>query len=282
MSTRITALMPVRAYHRAYLERAIGCVLGQTSPRWRLLVIDDGATGDEFREVMAVALADDRIGLVRSERPGIAGAINTGIRQASTEFVAVLLGDDLWSSDAVEVLTSYIERFPDVDFFHSSRRFIDENDQPISSIHEARDGFKMAEFARSPPVKHLLCYRRTKALAIGGVDESLPPHGADDWDFPWSMAEAGARFKAAPECVYMFRDHRDHYRLTTHVPRSVQVRAIRQILRKHGVGWLRTERKVAVAKRSYLRQSLFRSRLDRWLKKKLGYDARRGWREPYS
>ena len=105
--------------------------------------------------------------------------------------------------------------------------------------------------------------------------------GVDDYDFPWSLAEAGARFMAVPECLYLVRDHRDGFRLTTHVPRSVQVRALRRIMRKHGVGRARVDLIVVEAKRGYLRQCLYRSRLDRWLKERLGHDPQRGWRESY-
>jgi len=39
------------------------------------------------------------------------------------------------------------------------------------------------------------------------------------------------------------------------------------------------KKKIASGKASYLRQCLYRSPFDRWLKEMLGYDPRRGWRE---
>ena len=39
----LTALMPLRAYHPPFLGRAIDSLRTQTSSRWRLLIIDDGA-----------------------------------------------------------------------------------------------------------------------------------------------------------------------------------------------------------------------------------------------
>lgn len=275
---RVTVLLPVRDHHPAYLERALHSVVRQTSPRWELLVIDDGA---QWGDGLAGLLDDDRVRLVSSERRGFAGALNTGLRQAGTDFVSVLFADDLWSLDAIEVLTSYIERFPAADVFHASRRFIDEHDRPISAVQRARERFTVADFPHGSPVKHLMCWRRERALAIGGLDESLHPIGVDDYDFPWSLADAGARFTAIPECLYLFRDHRDSFRLTTHVPRTVHVRALRRILRKHGVGRAAAERHVARAKRDHLRQCLYRSSLDRWLKERIGDDPRRGWRETY-
>jgi glycosyltransferase involved in cell wall biosynthesis len=275
---RLTALMPVKEYHRPYLERAVGSILGQTSPGWRLLVIAEADGVDELVEVLADALADERVGVIVNEGSRLAGALNTGMRHATTEFTGISLADDMWAPEAVEVLTSYIGRFPEVDFFHSSRAVIDELDRRVV-FQPVNASFSLQDFERGSPVKHLLCWRRETALAIGGLDETLDSVGPDDYDFPWSMSEAGARFMAVPECLYLYRDHRDSFRLTTHLPRSTHRRALRRMLRKHGVGRLATERTVRRASNGYLRQCLYRSRLDRWLKERLGHNARDGWRD---
>ena len=78
--------------------------------------------------------------------------------------------------------------------------------------------------------------------------------GSDDCDFPWTMAEHGARFRAMPECLYVYRDHREAYRLTTHQTRRTHIRGIRQVLRKHGVGRVRATLEVRARKRTHLRQ----------------------------
>jgi glycosyltransferase involved in cell wall biosynthesis len=274
----LTVLLPVRHYQPEYLRRAAASILAQTSPRWRLLVVDDGADR-EMGAVLAPLLADPRARLVASEGRGLAAALNTGMREADTEYVAILLGDDLWSPDAVGVLARSIEENPEVDVFHSSRRFIDGDDAPISGIYPAREAVRLADFVHGSPVKHLLCWRRRLALELGGLDERLAV-GPDDYDLPWTLCEHGARFMAVPECLYFLRDHRDSYRITTHLPLSVHLRHLRRMMRKHGVGRLARERALLVARHDYLHQCLFRNRLHRRLRERTGYDARRGWREP--
>lgn len=277
---RVTALLPVKRYDPVFLERAVGSILDQTSPAWRLLIIVDGA-GRGLRRVLAPALSDARVAVVRNEGRKLSGALNTGMRQAATDFTAIVLGDDMWAPEAVKVLASCIERFPDVDFFHSSRRCIDRDDRAISNVYRAHEHFELERFVQGSPVKHLLCWRREQALAMGGLDETLNCVGPDDYDFPWSMAEAGARFMAIRECLYLYRDHRDSFRLTTHVPLNVHVRELRHILRKHGVDEDLIEDRLAAARDTYLRQCLYRSRGDRWLKTLLRSDPHRGWRETY-
>jgi glycosyltransferase involved in cell wall biosynthesis len=277
---RITVLLPLRHYHPGFLAQALESAFTQTLPHWRLLVVYDGDEA-ELQKTLGAALTDKRVRLVRNDGRRLAGAINTGMRQATTDFVAILLGDDMWAPNAVEVLTTYIERHPDVDFFHSGRRAVDGEGRPISGELPPRDSFTLDEFVEASPVKHLLCWRREKGLAIGGLDETIQNVGPDDYDFPWSMAERGARFMAVPEILYVYRDHRESFRLTTHLPLSTHTRELRRILRKHGVGWLRAERRIARAKRGYLRQCLYRTPLDRWLKQRLGHEPDRGWRQRY-
>lgn len=278
---RLTALMPLRNYHRAYLEGSLRSLAQQTNPDWRLVIVVEPRDQAHFRQVLREALADTRVALIPNEGRKLSGAVNTGMRHATTDFVALLLGDDLWAPETVQVLSDAMAQHPDIDFFHSSRLIIDEHGNPISSIHPSKPMFTIEDFKHASPVKHLLCWRRHTALAFGGLDESLNSVGPDDYDFPWMMAERGARFRAIPECLYYYRDHREAYRLTTHLPLRVHTREIHRILKKHRVPWRERRRLVAGRKRRYLRQCLYQNTFDKWIKGLLGYDARRGWRESY-
>jgi glycosyltransferase involved in cell wall biosynthesis len=279
-SARITALMPLRHYHPLHLEQSVASLLRQTHP-CRVLVVVEPHDHDRFGDVLRQALTATNVRLVANEGRKLAGAINTGMRHAQTDFVAILLADDLWADNAAEVLTSHIEASPEVDFLHSSRRIIDESGKPISSVHYSRASFSLDDFKTSSPVKHLLCWRTSMALRIGGLDESLNSVGPDDYDFPWTMAENGARFRAIEECLYFYRDHRDCFRLTTHLPLSVHKRECNRIFKKHGVGWRDRRRYLARAQQSFMRQCLFRNLPDKWMKELFGYDAYRGWRAVY-
>ena len=277
----VTALIPVKEYVPEYLREAIASLLAQTSPRWQAFVIHPRGARAELEAQLGEAAADARIELVEEEGRKLAGALNTGMRRAETEFTAILFGDDLWAPEAVAVLERNIAAHPDVDFFHSARRIVDDQGRAISDVAPAEPDVSLETFLDRAPVKHLLCWRRELALSIGGIDESLNSVGPDDPDFPWSMAEAGARFGAIQECLYVYRDHRAGYRLTTHLPLRTHVRETRRILRKHGLPRAEIRRRVGEARKSYLRQCLYSSPLDAWVKRARGYDPARGWRDSY-
>jgi glycosyltransferase involved in cell wall biosynthesis len=277
----LTALMPLKNYHPEFLRKALRSLFEQTRSDWQLRIVVEPSDVEPFRALLAADLEDSRVGLVANEGRGLSGAFNTGMRHASTDFVAILLADDMWSRNAVEMLAGYIERFPGADFFHTSRMILDEEDRPLSSVHASRESFTPTDFVWTSPVKHLLCWRRELALSFGGMDESLHPVGPDDYDFPWCMVEAGAVFRAVPECLYLYRDHREAFRLTTHLPLDVHKAGIRMILEKHGVDAPTIELRLANAERSYLRQCLYASHHDMIEKEEAGYDPRTGFREVY-
>jgi glycosyltransferase involved in cell wall biosynthesis len=232
---------------------------------------------------LTVPLRDPRVALITNSGVRLAGAFNTGMRHAQTTFVAILLGDDLLAPEAIEVLVSQIESLPEIDFFHSARRVIDDTGEPLSSVHPSRRNITLDDFKTGAPVKHLLCWRRKKALSFGGMDETSRSIGPDDFDFPWMMAEHDARFSAVQECLYLYRDHRTGYRLTTHLPRSLHRSELRRVLRKHGLGRIEIEKRVWRANRGYLRECLYRSRLDRWWKERSrSVKDDPPWRQTYS
>jgi GT2 family glycosyltransferase len=276
----VTALLPVKDYHEGYLRAAVDSMHQQSSGDWELLVIGERDNHDELTEFLAADLRDPRITLITSEGRRLAGALNTGMRAARTDFVAILLGDDLWTREAVRVLGDAIRDFPDADFFHTGRTIVDDDGRSISPVYSPTSDVTPASFESRSPVKHLMCWRRELALSFGGMDESLPPIGTDDFDFPWTMAEQGARFQPLPECCYVHRDHRSGYRLTTHLPLTECVRGLRRIMRKHGQGRLRTEMRLLQARRTYLKQCLYRSDLHRRVRGEA--DPGHGWRDTYA
>ena len=277
----LTVMMPIKNYHPVFLNKAVKSIFDQTDGEWRLLFIVESEDEASFRTLLEQPLADPRTRLLINEGRKLAGKFNTAMRASETEFVAILQSDDMWAADAVETLRIHIRRYPQIDFFYTARQIIDEEDRPQSSIYMPPTSFTVDDFAISSPVKHLLCWRREFALAIGGMDETLNNVGPDDYDFPWTMTENGAKFMAILKCLYLYRDHRESFRLTTHLPLDVHLAELRRILLKHNVPPQKIESILKIRRKGYLRQCLYRNDLDRSIKEKLRFNPRWGWREKY-
>ena len=153
-------VLPIKDPHPAYFAEAVASIHDQTSPRWELIVVAESDEAARIVEMLGLWADDPRVRVSANDGRGLAGAVNTGMRVATSDFVGLLLGDDLWTTDAVATLTDHIARHPDVDFFHSARRIIDDEGHPISSVHPARHDVVLDDFRTGAPVKHLLCWRR--------------------------------------------------------------------------------------------------------------------------
>ena len=277
---RVTVFIPIRHFHAEYLRAAMTSVLAQTRQDWTLLLVLHSEAGSAH-PVLAPFLQDARVRIVERQGRNLAAAYNTAMRVVETVFIAPLLGDDLLAPETIEVLGEHIRSHPDVDFLHAGRYFIDGAGRRLSSDYLPDRPATAETFREGSPVKHLMCWRASRGLACGGVDESLENFASDDYDFPWSMLENGATFHAIQRALYIVRDHRDGYRLTTHLTRSTQDAGLRRILSKHNVPDREIRAIVREAHRGHLRQALFHNDLHRWLRERLGFDPKRGWREPY-
>jgi len=232
-SEPITILLPCKDQKKAYFLEAIGSVIAQDSQDWVLLVLTDPDSPPAIAE-WATSSQDERIQVLTCPERGFAQALNHGLRAAQTTFVSILLSDDRYARRAIRTLQAYRARYPLADFFHSARRHVGPSGEFAESVPSRK--LRMEDFATyGSPVKHLLCWRRELAISIGGMDETLSLHGCDDYDFPWRMAEAGARFQMIKECLYEYRIHHAFDRLTTTVPVAQQMALIGAMFEHHRV-----------------------------------------------
>lgn len=279
----VTVLMPCKDAHPVYFELALNSVLEQSVPHWRLMIIDDHSTNEATLKILKnLANSDDRrIQVIKNQTRFITGALNTAMALVETPFVCSLHCDDLLDENAVKILNDCISEFPEVDYFHSGRVHINDDGEKISKFYQPKETFTLEDFKRKGPVKHLHCWRVKLALEIGGMDEELGLHGADDYDFVWCMAEAGCRFQAINECLYYYRDHRTHYRLTTHVTREKQVNELRKIFLKHGMTETEIDEELNKRVNDYLQQALYENENDQLKKEEENFDPNNGWRFEY-
>ncbi|MBO8150903.1 MAG: glycosyltransferase [Candidatus Marinimicrobia bacterium] len=104
----ISVIIPT--YNRAvYLKRAIDSVLNQTFKNIELIVVDDGST-DNTPDV--VRMYEDKVKYIRIEHSGVSASRNTGIKAASSKWIAFLDSDDYWLNKKLEIQTEYMEKNP--------------------------------------------------------------------------------------------------------------------------------------------------------------------------
>jgi len=181
-----------------YLPRTLKSVLNQTFRDIEIIVVDDGST-DNIRMTLEPYM--DRIRYIHQENKRRSGARNTGINNATGEYIAFLDSDDIWLPHKIEKQVAVLDRFPDVALVCCRALFIDENDRPAYFVSQWVDGKPGRSVEISDMVKPMFLgdpipgggstsmSRLRIVQAIGGFDEDLDY--AEDWDTWFRLAHQG-------------------------------------------------------------------------------------------
>ena len=127
-SPLVSVIIPVYNVEQ-YITQAVQSVLNQTYPHLELLIIDDGSPDQSVN--ICQQFTDSRIKIISQANRGLAGARNTGIREAQGEYLAFLDGDDLWKVNKLEKHLEHLESSPQVGVSFSSSALIDQTGTPL-------------------------------------------------------------------------------------------------------------------------------------------------------
>lgn len=93
-----------------YIRETVQSVLEQDYKEFEVLIVNDGSTDGSLHKLKDIS--DARIKIINQENSGVSQARNTGISNASFEWIAFLDGDDLWSPNHLSELKKIIKLFP--------------------------------------------------------------------------------------------------------------------------------------------------------------------------
>ncbi|HVW19253.1 MAG TPA: glycosyltransferase, partial [Solirubrobacteraceae bacterium] len=176
---RVTLGLPTHERHE-YLEAAIESCLAQDFDDYELLICLDGTRSPETLAIVERAAdADARVRVARHERNrGIAAAINTIVREARGELIALTGDDDLCARDRLTRQVAVFDRHPDTGVVHGDAEIIDSagrvtgewRSRDFSRHGLVRSLFREHNFIVDPSTMR---HRRVHE-ALGPVDEGLP------------------------------------------------------------------------------------------------------------
>ncbi len=126
--TKVSVIIPVYAAEQ-YIAATLKSVLEQTYRNFEVLIIDDGGL-DRSIEICR-QFQDPRIKIITQKNRGLAGARNTGIRNAQGDYLAFLDADDLWLPEKLEKHVEHLEKSPFVGISYCCSAFIDESGTPL-------------------------------------------------------------------------------------------------------------------------------------------------------
>ena len=197
MNVKISVIIPVFNTEK-YLAEAIESVLSQTVKPAEIIVVNDGST-DKSADV--ARQFEPLVRLICQENKGVGAARNTGINNASGEFLAFLDADDLWTENKLEILHSYLQNNPGTDMvFGYVEQFVspelpDEHKSNLKPELEKMQGF----------LAGAMLIKKTTFLKVGFFNEKLELGEFIDW---FSRAkDLGLTYEVLPEILLRRRIH---------------------------------------------------------------------------
>jgi glycosyltransferase involved in cell wall biosynthesis len=125
---KVSVVVPLYQTER-FIAQTLASVLLQTYDDFEVLVVDDGST--DRGPALARATGDARVRVITQSNRGLAGARNTGIREASGGYIAFLDADDLWHREKLARHVAVLDARADVGLTYSASRLIDDAGRPL-------------------------------------------------------------------------------------------------------------------------------------------------------
>ena len=184
---RISVLIP--CHSTKFLSESIASIREQTLSKneFEIVIVADRVNPVEVVDILEGSQLNYRI--ISSESPGIVAALNTGLQNISSEYVARMDEDDLMYPSRLQVQLKYLEGALDCVAVGGQLELIDENGSRIAeSKFQKRIGTSYKELFLSSPVAHPAALIRRSAISeIGGYRAFL----AEDWDLWVRLRDVG-------------------------------------------------------------------------------------------
>ena len=209
----ISFILP--AWKSRFLQEAVESIVGQTSPDWELVVVDD-CSPEPLREIVE-SFADPRIRYVRNETniggENLVRQWNHCLSFATGDYVVLAADDDLYRPAFGEEMIRLAEKYPQVDLIHSSVEQIGENGEHLwddSILPEFTSKYEYLNWwltGRSFTCIGNFAFKRSALLALGGFMD-FPCAFGSDIATPISLSINGVA--NTQEMLFCFRQSAQH------------------------------------------------------------------------
>lgn len=237
----------------AYLKECLQSIASQSYPVSQIVICDD-CSSDNTPEVIAAFVAESScpvevIGFKRNIGSP-AKTFNAALARLSTDYVALLCGDDLWPGDKLEKELYALAREPKARFAYCGMLSIDEHGRALGDVTmrtQPMDGdILVPTLARENRIDWLA--ERSLFEEVGFYDENI--RATTDWDFNIRLASKGQAV-FVPDLLFYYRQHQGS--ITRRADPAAMLAAHAYVYRKHArlIAGLSLREKMRVWRRKY-------------------------------
>ena len=205
---KFSIIIPVYNVEK-YLDVCVESVLCQSFTDFEVLLIDDGATDSSGTMCDAWAAKDSRIRVIHQANQGLSGARNTGIREATGDYLMFLDSDDWW--DTPEVL-GYVARrleqnYAEVLSFDYQKAYDGEKESPYFSKENAQVLTLEYMMEKGLWVNGACNKAVIRTLFADGKLYFRPRISSEDMDWTLRLAMKAECFDYLQQVIFVYRQH---------------------------------------------------------------------------
>ena len=108
MSHKLSIIVPIYKVPYNYLEKCIESIINQTYENLEIILIDDGSPDDCGLICDKYQKQDLRINVIHKQNGGLSQARNTGVINATGDYLMFVDGDDWLEADCCETVVNKI------------------------------------------------------------------------------------------------------------------------------------------------------------------------------
>jgi glycosyltransferase involved in cell wall biosynthesis len=202
MNPRISIVIP--AYNQAeYLEDCIESAYDQTMPAHEIIVVNDGSL-DNTQEIAErymfkeFPMIESPVRVINQVNKGLPSARNTGIMNATGDYIQFLDADDMLKENAIARLTTEIIQ-TNADIVAPSFKEFGKSDREIILT-----GFTIEDLKQANRIGYFSCVRRQALLECGGYNPKMK-WGYEDYDLWFDLFKRGKSITIVKDILVMYR-----------------------------------------------------------------------------
>lgn len=182
------------------MRQALESCLNQTYKNIEIVVVDNAST-DKSLEIVE-SYGDPRIKIFRhSTNLGISASTNTGYKNATGDYLTRFAADDIYESNAVEIVAEHFSRYPNVDVMYSNDYLLYEASGEIVK-RPAGPNEKILEYCC---VGLCVFFKKKVYERVGELNRRMLL--VEDYEYWLRCFLAGCRMMHIDQYLYYFRQH---------------------------------------------------------------------------
>ncbi len=206
---KVSVLIPVYGLVEA-IEKCLNSLLIQDYPDYEVVFVMDRCSAETLNKLEVFSEKFDKTQLIKSDLPGIAAALNTGLSRCRGEYIARMDADDEMLAGRLRAQAEYLDKHKPVGLV-SGLVLFDSKDASegyryyCEEINKLRTHHEMFEyrFIESPVAHPSVMFRRSLIDTFGCYSEEAVP---EDYELWLRWFSNGVRFGKLNKEVIVWRD----------------------------------------------------------------------------